>query len=243
MSQLQHMIRTPIKYNTNRSRQASAVSKKLKKEAALAGDDKIVPASASSLPANNGIAGLIHSDWGSVQTPAASMQPPINMFTLDQPYSYYPDQSMSLICHKPIRMNASSTVSLEPRSDAILSSELIQSRRVSSNDNSPLYFMDEMMPQAVQRDAVPDLAGSYNDETNNVSCEASEEEWLQQSNLGIGNDSYVAERQLGHKGTPEELEDAKSSASCPQQDSNIADVSDVDFNAFVSRYFPSEMGC
>lgn len=140
-------------------------------------------------------------------------------------------------------MNASSTVSLEPRSDAILSSELIQSRRVSSNDNSPLYFMDEMMPQAVQRDAVPDLAGSYNDETNNVSCGASEEEWLQQSNLGIGNDSYVAERQLGHKGTPEELEDAKSSASCPQQDSNIADVSDVDFNAFVSRYFPSEMGC
>jgi hypothetical protein len=44
------------------------------------------------------------------------------------------------------------------------------------------------------------------------------------------------------KRTSQELEDDKPRTSWAQQDNDVADVSDIDFDAFLSSVFPSKIG-
>lgn len=237
VGQLQHIVRTAIK-GKPKFPVAKTAKKILEKKAAQDNIILVPTFVAPSQPTSNEVTtrvgfdarlrGLGHGHTNmSTQAPAVSVRPSTIDYALQQAHAY------AYYTPLPFWMQASSVVSLEDQNGTVLSSNLIQTEPIGSSFN-------EMMPQ-VQRGVNTNLASCSNNGAD-VSCEAREEEWLHRWNdLGIGNDSYVAEPE--HIRLFEKLEDAKSSELCAHEDNTIGDVSAIDFNEFMSKFFPSETDC
>jgi hypothetical protein len=235
VGQLQHIVRTAIKRKTKFP--LAMTAKKILEKKAAQDNIILVPAFvAPSQPTSNEVTTRVGFDAGlrglglghmnmSIRAPV-SFRPSIIDYTLQQTHASYAH-------YTPFWMHASSVVSLEDQNGNVLPSKFIQTEPIGSSFN-------ETMPQ-FKRGVNTNLASCKNDGVD-ISCEAREEEWLHSWNdLGIGNDSYVAEPE--HVRLSEKSEDAKSNELCAHEDNTIGDVSNIDFNEFMSKFFPSEAGC
>lgn len=235
VGQLQHIVRTAIKSKTKFP--LAKTAKKILEKRAPQDNIILVPAFAPSQSTSNEVTTRVGFDIGSrglghghtntsIRAPAVSFRPSIIDYTLLQTHASYAH-------YTPFWMHASSVVSLEDQNGTVLPSKFTQTEPIGSSFN-------ETMPQ-VKRGVNTNLASCKNDGAD-ISCEAREEEWLHRWNdLGIGNDSYVAEPE--HVRLSEKSEDAKSNELCAHEDNTIGDVSNIDFNEFMSKFFPSEAGC